>query len=435
MNSGEWTLRSRRVVTPSGTRAADVLIRKETIFDLLPYEDPEAEGLILDVGDLVVLPGLVALHREGLGTLDPRRFEAVTRDSGAGGVTTLVDLPPIHTDPLDASATFRRMAAAQGTVRVDCGLVVALGRGQVDRIESWIEAGFLGIEAILSAGTSDLASVSTEADLRAAMPILAELGRPLIVDCGRISRPSTPPDDSDRFGSSMPEGEFATIHLLIRLCRETRCPVHLVQTSATEALPILAHARSERLPITVETCPRHLVLTAGEVVAGAPTDQFDPARRPLGARDRLWDALETGLIDAIGPDLPWATPAASEVQPAHRETRSLPLPLPEVWAEARRRGFTLDHLARWLASRPARALGLANRKGSIARGLDADFVIFDPDAPPHADPEEDRSIAGRVEATILRGTMIYQGGRFFEHPKGSVVLRLEATQPIAGAEA
>jgi allantoinase len=438
MKAGEWTLRSRRVVTPSGTRAADVVIRNETIAELLAYEDPDAEGVILDAGDLAVLPGLVALRGDGPEALDARWFDAVTRDCGAGGVTTLIDLPPrVDFDPADASGSFRRMIAAEGKIRVDCGLVVPLGHGHVEMIESWIEAGFIGVEAILADGAPGAAKPSTEADLRAAMPILAELGRPLIVDSGRIARPSGPPDEGNRFRTSLPEREFSAIRLLIRLCRETRCRVHLIQPSASEALPMLAGARAEGLPLTVETCPSHLGLTPAEVVDGVATFPLDPARREFDARNRLWDGLESGLIDSIGPDFPRSSTVSpadpfGEIRQGQLEASPLRLALPTVWAEARRRGFTLDHLGRWLAGRTAKVLGLAGRKGSIAPGLDADFVVFDPDAPALTDA---RMLAGQVEATILRGNMIYQAGQFFEHPKGSVVLRLEETQPIPGTDA
>ena len=59
--------------------------------------------------------------------------------------------------------------------------------------------------------------------------------------------------------------------------------------------------------------------------------------------------------------------------------------------------------------------------------------IADPDPHPvrHARPPLDgRTLSGRVEATILRGSLIYNAGRFHDDPKGSVVLRLEETLPM-----
>jgi allantoinase len=58
---------------------------------------------------------------------------------------------------------------------------------------------------------------------------------------------------------------------------------------------------------------------------------------------------------------------------------SLQLRLPVVWTVADSRGLGFESLSRWLASGPAELAGLDDRKGSIAVGKDADFVVFDPD--------------------------------------------------------
>ena len=49
-----------------------------------------------------------------------------------------------------------------------------------------------------------------------------------------------------------------------------------------------------------------------------------------------------------------------------------------VWTEARRRGFTLADVVRWMAEGPARLVGLEG-KGRIAPGSDADFCVLAPD--------------------------------------------------------
>jgi allantoinase len=77
-------------------------------------------------------------------------------------------------------------------------------------------------------------------------------------------------------------------------------------------------------------------------------------------------------------------------------------------------------LSRWLARAPAELAGLHDRKGSIAPGRDADFVVWDPDGVTvvrGADlehrhpvtPYEGMRLRGRVEATILGGETVFDG--------------------------
>jgi allantoinase len=113
---------------------------------------------------------------------------------------------------------------------------------------------------------------------------------------------------------------------------------------------------------------------------------------------------------------------------------SLQLSLPAVWTEARRRGFSLTNLAGWLCESPARLAGLAQQKGTISPGCDADLVIWNPDADFKVDatqlhhrhkltPYAGRELMGIVEATFLRGIKIFERGNFVAEPAGEVLLR------------
>jgi allantoinase len=271
------------------------------------------------------------------------------------------------------------------------------------------------------------------------MTQLVRLGRPLVVHSARIAAVGGGGNGGgggvDGFSDALPQPEYDAIRLLIRLCRETRCAVHLIHPSASEALPMIAEARAERLPMAVATCPGHLAPVARAVHSGGPRAGAGSGSGPaLDARGRLWDALASGLVDVVGPDLARESIDGPGRDGSGRDgSGSLRLALSTAWSEARRRGSSLEQLARWMAGRPAELFGLSDRKGAIVPGRDADFVVFDPDTPTSDNPiaRDDRvGLVGRVEATILRGTLIGVPGQTFDHPTGAVVLRLEETEPI-----
>ena len=52
--------------------------------------------------------------------------------------------------------------------------------------------------------------------------------------------------------------------------------------------------------------------------------------------------------------------------------------LPATWHGMQQRGLGPELLARWWSQAPAQLAGLQDRKGAIAPGLDADFVVSAP---------------------------------------------------------
>jgi allantoinase len=108
---------------------------------------------------------------------------------------------------------------------------------------------------------------------------------------------------------------------------------------------------------------------------------------------------------------------------------SLSVALPLMWTEASRRGFTLLDLARWMAAAPARLAGCDSRKGRIAAGYDADFVVFDSEREfivtegslhyrHRVSPYLGETLRGVVSATYLRGSPVFAEGKFPGEPGG-----------------
>ena len=436
-------IRSRRVVTPIGVVEAAVLIRGGRIVAVESFDQIPEGTAVEDFGDLLVLPGLVDthVHINDPGRADWEGFATATAAAAVGGITTLVDMP-LNSDPVTTTpgALAAKRDAARGRLRVDCGFFGGLVPGNLDQVEPLADAGVLGFKVFLChSGIDEFPNVE-ESDLRLAMPILARRGLPLLAHAEIVPGSAEPMDPSDpgRYAAwlaSRPDAwEVDAIRLLIGLCRETRCRVHVVHLATADALPMIAEARAEGLPLTVETCPHYLTFAAEEVPDGDPRYKCAPPIRSLENRERLWEGLRAGLIDTIGTDHSPAPPAlkhldSGDLRRAWGGIASLQLSLPAVWTEARRRGFAIEDLARCMAARPAKLVGLSGRKGSIAPGRDADLVVFDPDATSVVDPAslhhrhpatpyEGRRLVGRVVATYLRGSRIAADGQPEGDPRG-----------------
>ena len=435
--AADWVLRGQRVVLPGGTRPAALRVRDGIVHEILDFDSPADE----DAGDLVIMPGLVDthVHINEPGRTEWEGFATATRAAAAGGVTTIIEMPLNSIPATTSAAAFhQKIAAARGKCWVDAGFWGGVVPGNTREIRPLLDAGCFGFKCFLTpSGVDEFAHVQ-KCDLQTAMPELARACAALLAHAELPEFLAAASGDARKYASylvSRPAAaENFAIELLVRLCRDTGCPVHIVHLASAEALGILQSARAQGLPVTVETCPHYLVFTAEEIPDQATEFKCAPPIRDSANREALWQALRDGIIDLIATDHSPCPPAmkrkdTGDFFAAWGGIASLQFGFPAVWTEARERGFTLDDIARWMASAPARLAGLSKRKGSIAPGCDADILIVDPDeeftVTPGAihhrhklTPYLGRKMRGMVKKTYLRGRPVQLDGE----PLG-VVLR------------
>ncbi|HEV7792130.1 MAG TPA: allantoinase AllB [Pseudonocardia sp.] len=423
-------------------RPVAVLLDGERIEAVLDRDAPvAADREIVLAADEVLLPGLVDthVHVNEPGRTEWEGFASATRAAAAGGVTTLIDMPLNSLPPtVDAAALAIKRKAADGQCSVDVGFWGGAVPGNLADLAPLHEAGVFGFKCFLLPSGVDEFPPLDRAGLAAALAEVAAMGALMIV---HAEDPGLVTDAHGRryadFLASRPRAaEDTAIAGLLELAEQTGARVHVLHLSSADALPMIARAKAAGLPVTAETCPHYLALTAEEVPDGDTRFKCCPPVREEGNRDALWQGLADGTIDAVVSD---HSPSTADLKrldsgdfgEAWGGIASLQLGLPVVWTEARRRGHELADVLTWMSARTAALAGL-HGKGRIAAGADADLVVFAPDESFTVDvdrlhhrnpitPYAGRTLTGVVRSTWLRGDLIDMAA----DPRGRLLTRGE----------
>jgi allantoinase len=438
----DTVFRARRLASAAGEGSGCVGVAEGRIAAVEPL-DARLEGRrVVELGeDVVLLPGLVDthVHVNEPGRTEWEGFATATRAAAAGGVTTVIDMPLNSIPPtVDVAALEVKRKSAEGQCLVDVGFWGGAIPGNLGELRGLHDAGVFGFKCfLLHSGVEEFPPLHP-ANLDAYLATLAGFDGLMIVhaeDSGAIDRAPGPHGGHylDFLASRPRTAENLAIAQVIEAARATGARAHILHLSSSDALPMLASARRDGVRITAETCPHYLALSAEEIPDGATQFKCCPPVREAANRELLWEGLADGTIECVVSDHSPCPPELKRLDVgdfglAWGGISSLEIGLPVVWTEARRRGFALADVVRWMAEGPARLAGL-RRKGRIAPGCDADLCVFAPDETFVVDPERlhhkhpitpygGRSLTGVVRGTWLRGEELTG-----DEPRGRLLTR------------
>jgi allantoinase len=434
---------SSRVITPDGMQQAVVLIKDGRIADIVS-ELPEGNFPVTDVGDKVLMPGVIDphVHINEPGRTDWEGFDTATKAAIAGGITMLVDMP-LNSSPVTTTvnAFDEKIKSTKEQLHTNCGFWGGIIPGNEKEIGPLIEKGVLGFKAFLTHSGIDEFPNVTENDLRKAMPIIAKHRLPLLVHCeledNRQRQTANGKQFYQNYLASRPKKwEDDAIALMIRLCEEFNCRTHIVHLSSADSIEQIAKAKQKGLPLTVETGQHYLYFNAEEIRDAQTQFKCAPPVREKENNERLWQALKDGIIDFVATDHSPAPPGMKELSSgdfmkAWGGISSIQFALPVLWTAAKKHDCTLNDIAKWLCENPAVLTGLQKTKGKIQKGYDADLVVWDPEKSfivtenmihhkHKITPYLDEELFGVAEQTWLSGEKIYHNGEFIQLNKGGL---------------
>lgn len=233
--------------------------------------------------------------------------------------------------------------------------------------------------------------------------------------------------------------EVEAINRIVRLAELVDQPVMIFHVSTAEGVAIVRDARARGLPIYAETCPQYLFLTAADLDrpgSEAAKWMCSPPPRNESDQEALWRGLESNDLQCISSDhAPYAYDETGKLhkgrQPRFDQVPSglpgiglrMPLLFDAMVSKSRLGPRKFVELT---ATRPARLYGLEG-KGSLAPGLDADIVVWDPHRKVRiADdtardrtgytPYQGRTVEGWPVDVLIRGRTVVAEGKVLAEP-------------------
>ena len=423
---------SDRVYIKGSLIPAVIIYENGLIVDIRDKTDIPSGCVYQDVGNLVVMPGLIDthVHINEPGRTDWEGFNTATQAAAAGGITTVIDMP-LNCIPVTTSidAVNVKKACLNDQIWVDIGFHGGVIPDNLDELKAMIDIGINSFKAFMIDSGVEEFPASDYTTLDKAMPILAQGNATLLVhaELDNSTGDFKPSDSSSyqEFLASRPDDwEVDAISSIIGLSKKHNCKVHIVHLSSAKAIKLIQQAQNDKIKITAETCPHYLTLSSDTIPDGDSRFKCCPPIRDNDNQDKLWKGLEDGTIDFIVSDHSPCTPALKKLEEqnlweAWGGISSLQFGLSLIWTAIQKRGYSMDHLVKWMCERPARLVNLEKIKGKIQKGFQADFVIWNPEATHTIKKSdilfknkmsayEEHHVLGVVEQTLLRGESIYK---------------------------
>lgn len=440
------------LVTGSGRAALGLGVRDGRIVAVAPSEALPPARETVDASGLLVLPGMVDTHFHCRAPDHPERedFDSGTAAAAAGGVTTILEMPitsPACTTP---EVLARRMELAARQARIDVGFYAAPGSLDRGLLDEMVAVGAIAFKVIMHSAPEgreesfEGLAIPDDDGLYLALEALAATERVVAVHAehqGLIDLFETREREAERRGRLDPlrharsrpaVTEAAAVARVGAMNEVLGARLHIVHVSSRLAVEYIRWFQARGQRMTAETTPSYLFYSEEDLREHGPYLKVNPPLRTAKDRDALWDALADGTLDLVvsdhAPFLPEEKEAGwTDVWSAGSGVPGIELTGPLLWDRALKGQVALEDVVRWTSEAPARLFGLDDRKGHLAMGRDADFVLLDPSAERKLGREGFVSRSGgslrHVEGLELHGAIrgVWAHGRRVVDENGHVI--------------
>ena len=459
----DLVIRGNRVVTPHGVGAWDVAVKDGVIAALAAHGSfgPDQSARVIDAGGGIVMPGGIDPHVHCAWYIPPHvpggpagrsePPEVVSRAALWGGTTTLIDFAACKPDregDESSSQSVRDAIEARdqdwvGRCYCDYAYHIML-RGRVPpaviaELAEAVEAGYPTVKIFTTDITpSRRGRMVRFGDAWEIFKVLSRAGGLGVIHA----------EDNDivmhMYAKLIREGRvgfenMAEVHnalsedlsfrRVIRLAESVPgTALYMMHVSAATGVAAIGEARAKGLPIYGESLHQYMLHTAEDYKL--PNGQIYhtyPSLKSVEDQKALWEGTRNGAINCVATDELCCTlrekTMGKRIDDTTGGNSGVEPRLGVMYTEmVVRRGYSLRRYVDLVSTNAAKIMGLYPRKGALAVGSDADITILDParrskvrkDDLHETDytPWEGHDIFAWPVVTILRGTVVVEGGKF-----------------------
>lgn len=459
--SYDLLIKNGTIVNAEEIYQANLYIHNGKIEVITNKDIPVSAKDVINAEGKYVFPGFIDthVHSRDPGATYKEDFYHSTMAAAAGGVSTIFEMPNTN-PPINNVENFQKQVAnLESKAFVDFGIwAICLGHLNIHEIRNLQEAGAIGFKffwgyAVHSktfqlmynykSGMEDVIPPFSDGEVYEMFREVAKTGQVFAIHAENndLIQHLTQKVES-RNGQTyldLLEGrpslaEALTIQTGIAMAKDTGTRLHILHVSSEEGIKLVRQAQKEGYPITAETCPHYLFLSAEEYdQVGSQMKVYPPVKFKKD-QEALWKAIGEGTISLVCSD---HAPHTEEEKDG--DLWSIPAGMcgvetlaPLMLNAASEGKIKLQDITRLLSEGPAKLFNIYPKKGSIRIGADADITIVDMEKESIIKREKLHSkskvtaydcfrIKGVPVQTIVRGTTVMKEGKIIGQPQGKLV--------------
>jgi len=395
---------------------------------------------IIDADGNFVIPGLIddQVHFREPGLTHKGNIYSESRAAVAGGITSYFEMPNTEPNTTTINELNKKFAIANEKSIANFSFMFGGTNYNLDEILKNNLDEIPAIKLFLGSSTGNM----LVDDLNSLEDIFSNVEIPIAVHCeDEKTVKYNLKLHTDKFGDNIPinyhpkirsdEACFISSSMAIELAKKTGARLHVFHISTAKELELFSNTIPlKEKKITSEACIHHLSFSDEDYEKFGSKIKWNPAIKTANDQAKLWEAINTDLIDIIATD--HAPHTQEEKQNPYTSCPSggplVQHSLVSMLDAYHEQKISLEKIVQKMCHNPAILFDI-HKRGYIREGYYADLVIFDIKSPWKVSkdnllylcnwsPFENKTFKSRVLYTLVNGNLVFSNGKIIESGMG-----------------